>query len=224
MDKARGAPGSAAGPKRKRGRPRKGDSPRFPWTEIEREYVFGERVVEKHDGSFERRFPSIGELAKKYGIVRSLVGYHSKRQNWAKQRRDYQNELTLEIRRAAATARGFSTQDGLGILDRYLEKFREAVESGHVRVDSITDFNTAMRLREFLQGGAESRQEIQGALTLEEMQARHRRLREAVAALDANLAGVVVREEPDAAEPVEVDAVVERAEAADAAEKAEAAS
>lgn len=47
-----------------------------------------------------------------------------------------------------------------------------------------------MRLRELLLGGADSRQEIQGVLTLQ-MQDRHRRLREALATVDAELAGVV---------------------------------
>jgi hypothetical protein len=181
----------AADKKPKRGRPRKGDRPPIPWDEIEKAYVSGEIVRQLDDGSFERSYPSIRELAQKFGVHRSLVGYHSRRHNWPKQRRDYQDQLKVEMRRAQAKARALSTEDGLAILDAYLGKFREAVESGHVRVDSIADFNTAMRLREFLLGGADSRQEIQGALTLEEMQARHRRLRDQLAGLDPALAGVV---------------------------------
>lgn len=175
----------------RRGRPRKGDRPPIPWDEIEKAYVCGEVVRQLEDGSFERRYPSIRELAQKFGVHRSLVGYHSRRYNWPKQRKEYQEQLKAEMRRVRAKARALSTEDGLAILDAYLERFREAVESGHVRVDSIADFNTAMRLREFLLGGADSRQEIQGALTLEEMQARHRRLREELAALEPELAGVV---------------------------------
>lgn len=186
----RGMDGSADR-KPKRGRPRRGDKPPIPWEDIEKAYVCGEVVRQLEDGTFERSYPSIRELAQKFGVHRSLVGYHSRRHNWPKQRREYQDQVKVELRRVQAKARALSTEDGLAILDAYLEKFREAVETGHVRVDSIADFNTAMRLREFLLGGADSRQEIQGSLTLQEMQDRHRRLREALATLDAELAGVV---------------------------------
>jgi hypothetical protein len=148
-------------------------------------------VRQLDDGSFERNYPSIRELAKKYSVHRSLVGYHSRRHNWPSRRQDFRTQLRTEIQQIRAKARALSTEDGLAILDAYLGKFREAVESGHVRVDSIADFNTAVRLKEFLLGGADSRQEIQGALTLEEMQARHRRLRDELAGLDPELAGVV---------------------------------
>jgi hypothetical protein len=79
----------------------------------------------------------------------------------------------------------------MGILDTYLEKFRCAVDDGRVRVDSIADFNTALRLKQFLLGGADSRQEVAGGLTLEVLQARHARLRAEVAALTDELTGTV---------------------------------
>lgn len=182
---------SVADKRPKRGRPRRGDGPSIPWDEIEKAYVCGEIVRQLDDGSFERSYPSIRDLAKKYGVHRSLIGYHSRRHNWPARRQDFRTQLRTEIQQIRAKARALSTEDAVGILDAYLEKFRAAVESGHVRVDSIADFNTAVRLKEFLLGGADSRQEIQGALTLEEMQARHRRLREELAGLEPELAGVV---------------------------------
>jgi transposase-like protein len=175
----------------RRGRPRKGDRPPIPWADIEKAYVCGEIVRQLDDGSFERNYPSIRELAKKFGVHRSLVGYHSRRHNWPSRRQDFRTQLRTEIQQIRAKARALSTEDVVGILDAYLEKFRAAVDEGHVRVDSIADFNTAVRLKEFLLGGADSRQEIQGALTLEEMQARHRRLRDELAGLEPALAGVV---------------------------------
>lgn len=194
-DKARAstldAVDDAADTKPKRGRPRRGDRPPIPWDEIEKAYVCGEIVRQLDDGSFERNYPSIRELAKKFGVHRSLVGYHSRRHNWPSRRQDFRTQLRTEIQQIRAKARALSTEDAVGILDAYLEKFRAAVDEGHVRVDSIADFNTAMRLKEFLLGGADSRQEIQGALTLEEMQARHRRLRDELAGLEPELAGVV---------------------------------
>lgn len=177
-------------PKPKRGRPRRGERPPIAWDAIEKEYITGEVVRQLDDGSFERKFPSIRDLADKFGVHRSLIGYHSRRHNWPTRRQEFRLQLQTEIQQLRAKARALSTQDGLAILDAYLEKFRAAVEDGHVRVDSITDFNTAMRLREFLQGGADSRSEVHGAITLDEMQARHHRLREELATLDPELAGV----------------------------------
>ena len=60
-----------------------------------------------------------------------------------------------------------------------------------MRTDSIADFNTAVRLKEFLLGGADSRQELHGGLTLEELQVRHQRVRDQLAAMDDALAGIV---------------------------------
>ena len=187
---------------RKIGRPRRGDHPPIPWDDIERAYVCGETIRQREDGSFERVYPSIRDLAEKFGVNRSLIGYHCHRHNWPEQRRAFRDKVRIESREAEAKARARPIEDALGILDRYLGRFREAVESGHVRVDAISDFNTAVRLKEFLRGGADSRQEIQGVVTLEQMQQRHARLREEVAAMDAQLAGVVPPEEgPEDDEP-----------------------
>jgi hypothetical protein len=170
--------------KRKQGRPRRGETPKVPWDEIEKAYVCGETLNQQDDGSFERRYPSIRDLATRFGVHRSLIGYHCRRHNWPDQRLRFRDSVRTEIHQSETKARAISTEEVVWILDRYIEKFREAVESGHVRVDSISDFNVAARLKQFLLGGADSRQEIQGAITLEEIQARHRRLRDQLADLD----------------------------------------
>lgn len=175
---------------RKRGRPRRGDQPAIPWGDIEKAYITGEIVRQLDDGSFERTYPSIRDLAEKFGVQRSLIGYHSRRHNWPARRIDFQNELRTEIHQIRAKARALSLDEAMGILDAYLEKFRAAVEDGHVRVDSIGDFNTALRLKQFLLGGADSRQEVQGGITLEAIQARHDRIRAQLATLTPELAGV----------------------------------
>ncbi|WP_275472525.1 hypothetical protein [Myxococcus hansupus] len=51
--------------------------------------------------------------------------------------------------------------------------FEEALAEGRVRVDNPTDFNTMVRLKEFVQGGADSRQELHASFSLEGLQARH---------------------------------------------------
>jgi hypothetical protein len=176
---------------RKPGRPRRGDRPPVPWDAIERAYVTGEIVHKLPDGSFERRYPSIRELAAKFGVAKSLVGYHSRRHNWPAQRLAFRDRVRTEMQQSEAKARALSIDDAMRILDAYLTKFRRAVEDDRVRVDSIADFNTALRLKQFLLGGADSRQEVAGGLTLEVLQARHARLRAQVERLTPVLAGTV---------------------------------
>ncbi len=62
----------------------------------------------------------------------------------------------------------------MALIDEYVAKFREALAEGRVRTDNPSDVNTMLRLKEFLLGGADSRQEIHQTLTLEAIQARHR--------------------------------------------------
>ena len=63
------------------------------------------------------------------------------------------------------------------------------MEEGRVRTDSAADFNTLARLKAFLEGKADSRQEVQGVITLEQMQERHRALRAQLESLDPAIRG-----------------------------------
>jgi hypothetical protein len=63
------------------------------------------------------------------------------------------------------------------------------LEEGRVRTDSATDFNTLARLKAFLEGKADSRQEVQGVITLEQMQERHRALQAQLESLDPVVTG-----------------------------------
>jgi len=75
-----------------------------------------------------------------------------------------------------STAIALSRDDELRIIDSYLAGFEGALAEGRVRFDNPTDFNAMVRLKEFIQGGADSRQEIHAALSLEDIQTRHRRM------------------------------------------------
>jgi hypothetical protein len=68
-----------------------------------------------------------------------------------------------------------------------------------VRADGASDFNTMMRLKAFLEGKADSRQEVHGTITLEDMQARHRALRAQLESLDPAVTGEVPPRERDRA-------------------------
>jgi hypothetical protein len=81
-------------------------------------------------------------------------------------------------------------------IDGYMQSFRQAMEEGRVRTDSAADFNTLARLKAFLEGKADSRQEVQGVITLEQMQERHRALRVQLESLDPAVTGEAAASSP----------------------------
>ena len=90
-----------------------------------------------------------------------------------------------------------SDEGTLLITSNGIRRFREALDDGRVRADGASDFNTMMRLKAFLEGKADSRQEVHGMITLEDMQARHRALRAQLEALDPAVTGEVPPRERD---------------------------
>ena len=182
---------AAEKPKRVPGRPARRDAPQMPWDEIERLYIQGEQIRQRDDGSFERTFPSTRELAEKYGVSKSLIGYRAERFEWSRRRAEFQGQVQKETDASCAKARAAEITDAVAVLDAYIERFRAALDDGRIRVDSVQDLNVAVRLKHFLLGGADSRKEVNVLVSLEVMQERHRKLREQVAAMDAELAGVV---------------------------------
>ena len=178
-------------PKRAPGRPAHRDAPAMPWDDIERLYIQGEQLRQRDDGSFERTFPSTRELAEKYGVSKSLIGYRAERFEWSRRRAEFQGQVQKETDTSCAKARAAEITDAVAVLDAYIDRFRTALQDGRIRVDSVQDLNVAVRLKHFLLGGADSRKEVNVLVSLEVMQERHRKLREQVAAMDAELAGVV---------------------------------
>src|SRR5713101_4355461 len=77
-------------PNRKVGRPKRGEHAAIPWDALEKDYINGVVVQQLDDGSFERKFPSIRDLADKYDVHRSLIGYHSRRHAWPARRAEFQ--------------------------------------------------------------------------------------------------------------------------------------
>jgi hypothetical protein len=82
--------------------------------------------------------------------------------------------------------------DQLRAIDRYLLGFEEALVEGRVRMDNPSDYNVMSRLKAFLQGDADSRtQNLNGLPTLEELQARHKKMLEAYEASTPAMRGEV---------------------------------
>ena len=185
----------AGAAKRKRGRPRNGDRPVIPWPEIDRLLVFGEMVRDQESGREDLRYPSQRELGKRFGVSSGLIGYYSKQHQCMKRREENRHRAQVSFEQKLveklAEARAISTAEAIEIVDAYMRAFREALDEGRVRVDNASDFNTMMRLKAFMEGKADSRQEVKGVITLEQMQARHRALRAQLESLTPEITGEV---------------------------------
>jgi len=181
---------------KKNGRPAKGDGPKVNYDELDRMLVLGELVNPPDGGEPAVVYPSYRELAKRYGVCHSVVADYAKKHDCLR-RRDRARERLLakteeKLLELRAEAIAFSKEDAIATIDEYLITFREAVSQRRVRVDSPSDFNIMLRLKEFIMGGADSRQEIHAALSLEELQARHREMLKAVEAASEDERGSVL--------------------------------
>jgi len=180
---------------RKNGRPAKGDAPRVPYDELERILVFGEIVTCEDGKSNTVYYPSYRALARRYKVSNSLIAKFAKAHNCLRRRKDAKSRISaktdqklVELR---STALALSKDDELRIIDSYLAGFEKALAEDRVRFDNPSDFNTMVRLKEFVQGGADSRQEIHAALSLEDIQARHKRMMKEVEATSAKERGEI---------------------------------
>lgn len=177
------------------GRPRKGDGPKVPYDEIDRLLVHGE-VVEAEAGGTTLVYPSYRKLAERYGCAHSLIAQYSRKHDCLRRRKETKARVAVRAEQKLvemrAKAIAMSKDDALQIIDAYLAGFGEAIAEGRVRFDNPTDFNTMLRLKEFILGGADSRQEIHAALSMEDIQARHARMLRASQRASAEVRGEVI--------------------------------
>jgi hypothetical protein len=189
MDEKRTAKG-----RRAPGRPRRADAPVVPWNEVDRLLVFGEKVKDEETGLEGISFPSYAELSTRYGVSKSRIGQYATRarclprRGEASERERARYEQKIVERRAEARALG--ADDVIQIIDGYIDGFRKSVEEGRVRCDSPADLDRLVRLKELMLGNADSRQELQGGLTLDAIQQRHQQWRTQVDELTPELAGI----------------------------------
>ena len=171
------------------GRPRKVDGPRVPYDEIDKLLVHGEVVPTEAGKGTAVVYPSHRELARRYGCSHSLIATYSKKHDCLRRRTEAKARVAVKadqkLVELRATALALSKDDALRMIDTYLVGFEKALGEGRVRYDNPTDFNTMLRLKEFILGGADSRQEIHAALSLEDLQARHKQMLQGVEATTA---------------------------------------
>jgi uncharacterized protein YoaH (UPF0181 family) len=160
-------------------------------------------VRDEETGRETVRYPSLRELGRRYGVSGALIGRYSvqhrcmerREENSAREQIRFEQKVVEKL----AEARAMSTAEAIAIVDDYMQSFRKALDEGRVRSDNATDFNTMARLKAFLEGKADSRQEVQGVITLEQMQARHRALRAQLESLDPAITGEVQPRDRDRA-------------------------
>lgn len=170
----------------------------MPWHEVDRLLVFGEKVKDEATDREMVRYPSYTALAERYGVSKSRIGQYATRSKCLQRRQEAklreQTKYEQKVTERRAEARALGTDDVVQIIDGYIEGFRKAIDEGKVRFDSPADLDRLVRLKELMLGNADSRQEIQGGLTLDAIQQRHHRLRTQLDALTPELAGVAADE------------------------------
>lgn len=162
------------------GRPTKAEGPRVPYEELDKILVFGEIVPVGSGDETTVYFPSYRELAERYGVSNSVISDYAKSRNVQRRRKEaalrVQAKVEQKVVELRATAIAYSKEDELRIIDSYLAGFEKAIAEERVRFDNPADFNTMVRLKEFVMGNADSRQEINASLSLEVLQTRHRQM------------------------------------------------
>jgi hypothetical protein len=150
---------------------------------------------DEETGREDLRYPSIRELGRRFGVSGALIGRYSQQHQCMARRQQNRHRAQVSFEQKLvdklAEARAVSTAETIEIVDAYLRAFRDALADGRVRADNASDFNTMMRLKAFIEGKADSRQEVRGTITLEEIQARHRALQARLVSLDPAVTGEV---------------------------------
>ncbi|MCG8420922.1 MAG: hypothetical protein MJE77_23625 [Proteobacteria bacterium] len=189
----------------------------MPWVEVDRLIVHGERIRDAETGNEVFRYPSYRELARRYGVAVSLVGKFARQRNCMQRRKNAQggqgdesqspvttvttmseeepltfSDLAKEIandRVVKRRTRPLSNRDQLAIIDACLRAFANALDEGRIKCDSPSDLHTLLRLREKLDEDTQ-RAEAEPEITLEQIQARHKALREQLEQLDDRQTGM----------------------------------
>lgn len=174
-------PGPSEG-RRRPGRPRKNDAPLIPYEELDRLLVFGEAQV-VDSGSTTTVYPTYRQLAERYGVAPSVIATYAKSRNCLKRRQQAATRVAVRTEEKLVELRADAIAVGeerlIQMIDDFLLGFERALKEGRVRSDNPTDVNTLARLKTFIQGGADSRQEVRAILSLESLQERYaRRIRE----------------------------------------------
>lgn len=161
----------------------------------EEEYICGEVFDKRRDGSFLRLYPDIGRVANKFGIPQPLLEEIAVRNDWAGHRQKFQEKVSAELRSMQAKVQALTIERTIEMIDLALDKFGKKVEDGEIEIDTPADFERFVRLKQFLQGKADSRVEHNhGILPLAEIQARYRGIQAQAEEETLEMSGLLVDE------------------------------
>lgn len=160
--------------KRSPGKPRKGQE--VPWETIDHLLIFGEPY--QFQGRTLVRYPTHGELAKRFNVHASSIDQRAKKKKLGERRASVQQRVEHEVEDIIVTEHAACIAHGrermIGICDLLIDQFDVLVRNKKIRIDSVQDFNTIVRLREYAAGGPDQRGEMEHVLKLEDLQERHR--------------------------------------------------
>jgi len=190
-------------PRRKPGRPRKAEAPLISYEELDRLLVFGE-VQLLEDGTSTTVYPTYRALAERFGVAPSVIASYAKSRNCLKRREQTATRVAVRTEEKLIDLRAEALAVGearlVQMIDEFLLAFEKALKEGRVRADNPTDVNTLVRLKQFILGGADSRQEVRNILSLEALQERYARTMREQRDASPAMAGVIdVRSEPASA-------------------------
>lgn len=171
--------------------------------ELERLLVEGE-MVDGGDGRQRRVYPLGKDIAERLGVSNAWVSKYAKVHRCFERRRTLQKstreEATRKLIELESTRLAFDTERTLALCDRVLASYDDMLRERGMSSFTATDLNTIVRLRRFLEGDADSRQEVTSSITLETLQVAHRDMMNRIHDVTAEECGM---EPGDAAPPAE---------------------
>jgi hypothetical protein len=170
-------------------------SERVDWEAVENDYVWGETLSQREDGSYVRKYPTFKQLGKKFGCAPSVVHYYAKRGNWADRRLRAIKQTKEEFDAELAKSRARSTADVVETMDRWIKGFDDKLRQGKVDTTSVVDLDKIVRLRAFVLGQGDSRTEVKVTVTLDMLQQRHQASRARLLDAVGPVAGELPNEE-----------------------------
>lgn len=147
--------------------------------EMERLLVEGE-LITGSDGKQTRVFPHGCEIAERLGVSNAWVSKFANKHRCFQRRAEYQAKVQAKVQqklvRQEAKRIAFDTERSVSLCDKVLARYEDMLDERGVGNFTVADMNTVIRLRRYLQGDADSRQEVTNAITLSSLQTAHREM------------------------------------------------
>lgn len=163
--------------------------------ELDALLVRGETKIADDTGRSHIVFPSYRDLADRFGTSHTQIARYAKAHNCLERRRQIQSRARAkadeQVTQVLAEAMAFNRTERLKLIDRSLMQYAKALEQGRIRVDSVADLNTLLRLHEAMSARTDDVSEGEEVPTLERMQQAYERYIQAEQDVDESMSGMV---------------------------------